>query len=122
MSGTIRFSEGCEINPKDWTEKILLEITFAGYDIGRLPNSKIGYRRWLSIGIWVSRGGEWFYTCSINCDDIVPASWGGIVLKKNEEIISVFSRSEALISISKRITRFDLEPISRITLFREGIE
>lgn len=114
----LRFSEGHRAPPKDWTERTLLEISFAG------GNFLTG-RRWLSVGVWVSRGNIWCFTCPINCDDIVLTKWRSVRLMKDGETITEFPFSETLLSISDWIGSerpYGFEALSSTALFREGVE
>lgn len=109
-STTLRFTEGHKTAPKDWTEKILLDIRSSGF---------YGGRRYLDISIWVSKDDWWWFVCNISCDDIYPTKWGALNLMKDGESISLFSMHEALLSIRDYN---DFDAISSTTLFREGLE
>lgn len=106
----LRFSEGHKVDPRDWSEKILLEIGHADYDNGKC---------WLSVVVWVAVDDMWFFTCAIHCDDIAPAGWGGVHLMKDHKLISTFSNYETVLSISEGA---NLDVVGSTTLFREGVE
>ena len=111
----LRFSEGHRIDPDDYRKKVLLEITFAGYH---------GRTRWLTIGVWVSRGDMWFFVNAITCDDIVPTSWGGLILKHDRETVTVFTNNETLLAISENVgtDTYGFDAVGSTALFQEGLE